>query len=177
MSEQAFWSSEVAKMLGVQDVTVRSWALRLEKSGYSFVRDSNDKRAYSERDISVLRFLQSKVQDKKLKLDDAARVTAERFQTDHEQEEKGIMSIAITNQENAIETRYDALLRSHEALLTWMEKQEKAQQEILSKLDQQAQRQEQRDQALMQTMRELMEQRRIEASQERKSFWQKLRGN
>ena len=141
------------------------------------MRDSNDKRAYSERDISVLRFLQSHMQDKKLKLDDAARVTADRFKVHHEQEENRIMSIAIANQENAIEVRYDALLRSHEALLTWMEKQEKAQQEILSKLDQQAQRQEQRDQALMQTMRELMEQRRIEASQERKSFWQKLRGN
>ena len=177
MSEQAFWSSEVAKMLGVQDVTVRSWALRLEKNGYTFMRDSNDKRAYSERDISVLRFLQSQVQDKKLKLDDAARVTAERFKADHKQEENGIMSIAITNQENAIETRYDALLRSHEALLTWMEKQEEAQKEILSKLDQQAQRQEQRDQVLMQTMRELMEQRRLEVNQERKSFWQKLRGN
>ena len=164
-------------MLGVQDVTVRSWALRLEKHGYTFMRDNNDKRAYSERDISVLRFLQSHMQDKKLKLDDAARVTADCFKVHHEQEENGIMSIAIANQENAIEVRYDALLRSHEALLTWMEKQEKAQQEILSKLDQQAQRQEQRDQALMQTMRELMEQRRIEASQERKSFWQKLRGN
>ena len=177
MSEQAFWSSEVAKMLGVQDVTVRSWALRLEKSGYSFVRDSNDKRAYSERDISVLRFLQSKVQDKKLKLDDAARVTAERFQTDHEQEEKGIMSIAITNQENAIETRYDALLRSHEALLTWMEETKNTQQGLLERLERQEQRQEERDRALMQTMRELMEQRRLEVNQERKSFWQKLRGN
>ena len=177
MSEQAFWSSEVAKMLGVQDVTVRSWALRLEKSGYSFVRDSNGKRAYSERDISVLRFLQSKVQDKKLKLDDAARVTAERFQTDHEQEEKGIMSIAITNQENAIETRYDALLRSHEALLTWMEETKNTQQGLLERLERQEQRQEERDRALMQTMRELMEQRRLEVNQERKSFWQKLRGN
>lgn len=162
-------------MLGVQDVTVRSWALRLEKFGYSFIRDDNDKRAFSEHDVSVFRYLQSQVQDKKLKLDDAARMTADRFKVDREQEENGIMTIAIANQENAIEARYDALLRSHEALLTLMEKQEETQQEILSKLDQQAHRQEQRDQALMQTMRELMEQRK--ANQERKSFWQKLRGN
>jgi DNA-binding transcriptional MerR regulator len=176
VNKQAFWTSEVAAMLGVQDVTVRSWALRLEKFGYSFIRDDNDKRAFSEHDVSVFRYLQSQVQDKKLKLDDAARMTADRFKVHHQQEENGIMTIAIANQENALEARYDSLLRSHEALLTWMEKQEKAQQEILSKLDQQAQRQEQRDQALMQTMRELLEQRRIEAAESNKSWWRRVFG-
>lgn len=140
------------------------------------MRDNNDKRAYSERDVGVLRFLQSQVQDKKMKLDDAARMTADRFKVHHEQEENGIMSIAIANQENALEARYDALLRSHEALLTWMEKQEETQQEILSRLDQQAQHQEQRDQALMQTMREIMEQRRIEAAESNKSWWRRVFG-
>jgi DNA-binding transcriptional MerR regulator len=173
LNEQAFWSSEVAKMLGVQDVTVRSWALRLEKYGYTFMRDSNDKRAYTERDISVLRYLQSQVQDKKLKLDDAARITADRFKMENEQEECGIMGTAIAKQENTLESRYDALLRSHEALLTWMEETKNTQQGILERLERQEQRQEERDRALIQTMREMMEQRRIEAD-EKKSFWQRL---
>ena len=173
LDEKAFWSSEVAKMLGVQDVTVRSWALRLEKYGYTFMRDSNDKRAYTERDISVLRYLQSQVQDKKLKLDDAARMTADRFKTENEQEEYRIMGIAIAKQENALESRYDKLLRSHEALLIWMEETKNTQQGLLERLERQEQRQEERDRALMQTMRELMEQRRIEAD-EKKSFWQRL---
>ncbi len=160
-------------MLGVQDVTVRSWALRLEKYGYTFMRDSNDKRAYTERDISVLRYLQSQVQDKKLKLDDAARMTADRFKTENEQEEYRIMGIAIAKQENALESRYDKLLRSHEALLIWMEETKNTQQGLLERLERQEQRQEERDRALMQTMRELMEQRRIEAD-EKKSFWQRL---
>jgi DNA-binding transcriptional MerR regulator len=177
VSEQAFWAKEVAAMIGVQDVTVRSWALRLEKCGYTFMRDSNDKRAYSERDISVLRYLQSQVQDKKLKLDDAAQVTAERFKMDSKQQENAIAAIAIAEQQNGIEARYDTLFQTHNALLIELQATKKTQQEILDRLDQQAQRQEQRDQALMQTMRKLMEQRRLEANQERKSFWQKLRGN
>lgn len=141
MDEQAFWTSEVATMLGVQDVTVRSWALRLEKYGYSFARDNNDKRAFFERDISVLRVLQSQVQDKKLKLDDAARVTADRFklgQEHHEQGKNGIMGIAIADQENAIESRYDALFKAYSALLSRFEQQEKTHQEIIARLDQQA---------------------------------------
>lgn len=89
-------------MLGVQDVTVRSWALRLEKYGYLFVRDSNDKRAYSEHDISVLRYLQTQVQDRKLKLNVAAQLTAERFKTDVDQEENGIAATATTESVTAI---------------------------------------------------------------------------
>ena len=200
MSEQAFWSSEVAKMLGVQDVTVRSWALRLEKHGYTFMRDSNDKRAYSERDISVLRFLQSQVQDKKLKLDDAARVTAERFQTDHQQEENGIMTIAIVEQQNALEARYDALFQVHSALLEELRETKQTQQEILKRLDQQEQQRkeedqtfaaikeqnehmnrlenaiERRDQALMKALQEIGMLRKMEFDRQTRTFWQRLRG-
>ena len=172
LSKQAFWSGEVAAMLGVQDVTVRSWALRLEKYGYLFVRDSNDKRAYSEHDISVLRYLQTQVQDRKLKLNVAAQLTAERFKTDVDQEENGIAATATTESVTAIKVKYDAIFEAQHALLERLEQQEKTQLEILARLVQQAERQEQRDQALMQTMRELLEQRRLEVEKHR-PWWRR----
>jgi DNA-binding transcriptional MerR regulator len=171
----AFWTSEVATMLGVQPITVRTWCLKLEALGMTFPRDHNDKRAFTQDHVGMFRFLQSLTQEKKMKLDDAVAVTVERFTLNDKGDENSITGLVSGTQQNAIEARYDALFQSHNALLDELQETKKTQQEILNRLDQQAQRQEQRDQALMQTMRELMEQRRLEANQERKSFWQKLR--
>lgn len=136
----AFWTSEVATMLGVQPITVRTWCLKLEALGMTFPRDHNDKRAFTQEHIGMFRFLQSLTQEKKMKLDDAVAETAERFASDDKDEENSITGLVSGTQENALEARYDALFQAYSALLNRFEQQEKTQQEILKRLDQQAER-------------------------------------
>ena len=166
----AFWTSEVATMLGVQPITVRTWCLKLEALGMTFPRDRNDKRAFTQEHVGMFRFLQSLTQEKKLKLDEAIAATVERFAICRRSDEKVITGLEISVQENAVEARYDALFASHQALLEELQETKKTQQEILLKLDQQAERQAERDQARMATMRELMEQRQSEAEQKKSIF-------
>lgn len=53
-----YWSREVATLLGIGDSTLRKWCLELEKAGYAFVRDENDKRAFFDKDVLALRDMQ-----------------------------------------------------------------------------------------------------------------------
>ena len=150
----AFWTSEVATMLGVQPITVRTWCLKLEALGMTFPRDHNDKRAFTQDHVGMFRFLQSLTQEKKMKLDDAVATTVERFAASAKNDENSITGLVSGAQQNAIEARYDALFQAYGALLNRLERQEKTQQEILARLDQQAEREKTQQEILERMVRQ-----------------------
>ena len=161
-NKNAYWTSEVATMLDVQPITVRTWALKFEELGFSFPRDTNDKRAFSQEHVSMFRYLQSMTQKKKLKLDRAVEVTIERFTQGEPPPENTITGLVSESEKNAIEPRFHRVFETQQALLDRLERQEDTQQKILAALEAQNERlhrneeaQERRDQQLMQTLREI----------------------
>lgn len=54
-----FASRDMANTLGVETVTVRKYALALEKAGYVFERSSGDHRLFSERDAIAMQHLKA----------------------------------------------------------------------------------------------------------------------
>lgn len=175
--KNAFWTSEVASMLDVQPITVRTWALKFEEKGFNFPRDDNGKRAFISDHVNMFRYLQSLTKDRKYSLEKAIENTIHRFS---EQEKNEITMLANENKQNAIEHRFNNVFEGQQALLERLEMQEETQQKILVTLEAQNEQmkrleeaQERRDQQLMQTLREIMEVRRLE-SEEQKSFWRKL---
>lgn len=54
---KTYSSKEIAKRLSIQPVTVRKYSQMLEDQGYSFTRDNNNWRQYSDNDIEYLRYI------------------------------------------------------------------------------------------------------------------------
>ena len=168
--DNAYWTGEVGKLLGVSKDTVRAWALRLEAVGYEFPRDPQGRRAFTEKHIAIFRAVQSAIHEGKMSLESAVASVTERAASGSDVEDTGIM-LPISEVKEIVENPRDYAL--FQALLDRLDHQEKTQREILARLDRQAESQEQRDKALMTTMRELLEQRRIEAGR-KKSFFGRI---
>lgn len=77
--EKAYFNHEVAKMLDIGESTLRKWCIALEKNGYNFVKGSKDSRAFTERDINVLRTFKMFLNEKKRNRDEAAKAVIEMY--------------------------------------------------------------------------------------------------
>lgn len=69
--EQAYFSSEVAKSLGVGASTLRKYALALEEAGYRFDRGLNNSRVFYQRDIITVHRLLKLIQEQNMTLEAA----------------------------------------------------------------------------------------------------------
>jgi hypothetical protein len=61
---KSYTTSEVSTTLGIGDSTLRKWCLSLEKNGYQFIRNEQNKHLFVERNLVVLRHFQKLVQER-----------------------------------------------------------------------------------------------------------------
>ncbi|MED4836819.1 helix-turn-helix domain-containing protein [Priestia megaterium] len=52
--EQSYFGSEVAKVIGISNSTVRKYCLTLEEQGYEFHRGINNSRVFYNKEILML---------------------------------------------------------------------------------------------------------------------------
>lgn len=114
---KSYWSQEVAKILDISTSTLRRWSTALEKEGYPFIRDENDKRAYLERDIVPLSKMRELLADE-MGMESAAKAVVFRFS------EQVIESRAVTAHQHdarSLECLYERIERIEQSLQTQQE--------------------------------------------------------
>lgn len=80
--ELKYATKDLADMLGVEPVTVRKYALALEKAGYVIDRSDGKNRSYSERDAMAFKYLQSIRTRTSITVDEAAHLIVQRNNAD-----------------------------------------------------------------------------------------------
>jgi DNA-binding transcriptional MerR regulator len=168
--EKAYTTKEVSITLDIGDSTLRKWCLSLEKNGYNFIRNDQNKRLYTDRDLVALRHFQMLVQQNNFPMENASLVVASRFQG--EASESGTGIVLQNNEENIRSTkRYEALEKK-------LDEQQELIKALIKRLEE---RDEQRDQMLMQHMREIQETKQLllsskEEEDKDKGFFARLFG-
>ncbi|HZG72980.1 MAG TPA: hypothetical protein VEY51_15690 [Chondromyces sp.] len=78
--EQAYFSSEVAKSLGIGASTLRKYALALEEAGYQFDRGINNSRVFYQHDVITVQRIVSAINNQNLPLETAIKLAVEHQQ-------------------------------------------------------------------------------------------------
>lgn len=149
---KVYSSKQVAQRLSVQPVTIRKYAQLLEEKGFAFSKDEKGWRQYSEENIQFLEYLcNMKSMGKSLE------ESAERVATLYR------MNLSIA--QPAIP------LQEENMLVEFMKAQHDFNQNLMDHLNKIEQRQKERDQNLMQTLRESQETKKQMATAHRKKWW------
>ena len=160
--EKAYWNNEVAERLGMGKSTLRRWCLELEKQGYTFTKGEQDSRAFLEQDVLLLEKIK-KLQSEGSKLENAIKQVLS---------EKEQVPLTPVNTPRSPELDFSTEREQLKQELLQEIKQELlgTEQRILGRL-------EERDQLLMQYVREVQETKRlVAATEEKKSWFAKLFG-
>ena len=174
--EKAYTPKEISLTLDIGDSTLRKWCLALEKQGYEFIRNDQNKRVFIDANVVVLRHFKELVQNHNMQMTNAAMLIIDRFG-------KGSLSVGtgIVPEENT-EIQRD-LTRSNDEVITKLmnyieqqeeryEQQERFNKALLDKLDKQQQyieeRLNKRDETLVQSLREVQETKKLIAAAEEK---------
>lgn len=80
--ETKYTTKDLADMLGVEAVTIRKYALALEKAGYDIDRSDGKNRSYSERDAMAFKYMQTIRSRTGITVEAAADVVATKNKTD-----------------------------------------------------------------------------------------------
>jgi hypothetical protein len=178
-TEKAYSPKEMSVTLDIGDSTLRKWCLALEKNGYKFFRNEQDKRIFVEADLVILRHFQNLVKQHNMQLDNAAMLVVDRFG-------KGAFEVSTDIVLAEKEEEQRDLMRSNEViekLMSHIEKQEQFNRELIDRLDKQEKYIEEslnhRDELLLNSIKEARETRQlIAAAQEEKKagFFARLLG-
>lgn len=166
--ENTYWSREMADLLKIGDSTLRKWCRVLEAQGYRFIRDEQERRAFTDHDALALRYFKELTQDKGVALDSAAKAVTERFN-------RGAAQSVAPSATQPTE-RYEGAMQE---LLAHVKRQEEFNKALLQELAVQRQYIEEslnrRDELLMRQLRESLEVRKeLAAAGEQKRKWWKL---
>ena len=146
-------SKHVAKRLSVQPVTLRKYAQLLEDKGVSFTKDEKGWRTYSEENIRFLEYL-CNMKNMGKSLEEAA---------DH---------IATLYHANLAIAQPAIPLQAEQSLTDFMQVQHEFNQQLVEQLERMEQRQLERDQQLMQAIREtLAVKKQLAATTQPKKWW------
>lgn len=147
-------SGEVAKRLAIEPVTVRKYSKLLEEQGYSFTRDKNNWRIYSDDNIHALNYLcNMKAMGKSL--------------------EESVHHVATLYHSNlSISPSDTSLQEPQEKLFQMLKEQQEFNKKILEQLETQERRQIERDQDLMKVLKEQEEAKKEIAAAEQTKWWQ-----
>lgn len=142
MSNNAYWTKEVADNLGIVSSTLRKWCLLLEEGGYTFDRNDKDQRIFYEHDVMTLRAVKKLTQKDHMTLANATKKAIQQaksreFVTPTDTEEKGVAERDINS-----DIERDGTINK---LLAHIEQQERFNRELLDRLDRQQQYIEERD--------------------------------
>lgn len=168
--ETTYWSKEIAETLGIANSTLRKWCKLLEDGGYRFARDQQERRAFTEHDVLMLRSFYELTQEKGVALDSAVNLVIARFQREATQD----VAPSDTRKKSRDDERYEQIVKQLEnqeqfnkLLLERLEKQQEYIEEAIKK----------RDETLIQAIREIQGTRlQLGAAQEeeRKKKWWKF---
>ncbi|MGR5864883.1 DUF3967 domain-containing protein [Bacillus cereus] len=155
--EKAYWNHEVAEHLQMGNSTLRRWCLELEKQGYIFSKGEQESRAFTKRDVLILEKIKE-LQSKGEKLECAIKQV-------------------LSGQEQVLFTP-QSTLRSVD--MDWQTERAQLKQELLVEIKRELFRSEQRifhrledrDQLLMQYVREMQETKKVMAATLQKKWWQ-----
>lgn len=147
-------SSEVAKRILVEPVTVRKYSQMLEAKGYIFEKDEKDRRRYTEDDLTAFQHLIT-LRQGGLSLEESIEKIAELYR----------LNLSILRSDTALQ-------QEQSPLLTFMKRQEEFNQKILERFEEQEKRQDQRDQNLLLTLKETLEVKKQIAAAQTKKWWQ-----
>lgn len=148
-------SKDVAKRLSVEPVTIRKYSQMLEEQGYSFKKDNNNWRQYSEDDIVFLEYI-CNMRNMGKSLDESVQHVASLYR----------LNLSIEKPDTALQ-------EPKKQLLNFIQNQQEFNQKILERLELQEQRQTERDQNLMLALCESQEAKQQIAASQKKwwKFW------
>lgn len=147
-------SSEVAKRILVEPVTVRKYSQMLEKKGYVFERGHNDHRRYTDNDLTAFQHL----------------VTLRQGGLSVEE---SIEKIADLYHHNLVVLPTDTAPHQEEpSLLTFMKKQDEFNKRLIERLELQEKRQAERSENLTRLLQETLEVKKQLAAAKQKKWWQ-----
>ncbi|MEI4618381.1 DUF3967 domain-containing protein [Bacillus cereus] len=173
--ERVYSPTDVQGLLKIDSSTLRKYAILLEKHGYIFLKNDRGHRGYFDKDIITLRKLIEFSKQQDMTLERSAEAVSTWVPKDD-------VTVNATNKRMSdphIE-RYNDILKRLIYLEDYTQKQDAFQKELLAQLQKQQQyiqdRLEKRDQALMTSIRELQQEKRVlieqaAASQEKKPWW------
>lgn len=160
-ADKTYWSREVAAHLQIGDSTVRKWCRVLEAQGYRFIKDEQDRRAFTDHDAIAMRFFKELTQEKGVALESAAKAVVARFGREAAQVVPPSDTGLVVRQESATEAAMHRLLEH-------VDRQEEFNQALLQELADQRRYIEdslnRRDELLMRTLRESLEDRKALAA-------------
>lgn len=168
-SQLLYSSADVATLLQIKESTLRKYCLFLMEEGYEFLTNEMGYRAYRDVDVVALRKLLELKTEGNMTLKQASKAVVAIHNG------KSVSTPVIT------EEQYNSLL---EEFRTFRESQEAFSQELLKRLERQQdyieqqqryieRRLNERDQNLVQVMKQTLEARReIAAAEEKKRWWQ-----
>lgn len=177
-------AKEVIDKIDIGDSTLRKWCLALEKQNYNFIRTDQNKRLFTEKDVFVLSQFKVLVQDKNMSINNASAVVASKYvnevfsnETEIEQVQKAPFSNETVEE---LRTEIEELKDMQNTILQHLEEQKKDKEELQKYIEE---RLEQRDQMLIESIRESQETKQqllqIAATQEeekKKGFFARLFG-
>ncbi len=168
--EKAYSPKEISITLDIGDSTLRKWAIALEKSGYNFIRNDQNKRLFVDSDLVVLKHFQNLVKQHNMQLENAANLVVDRFGKGAFEVSTGVVPADSNEEQRDLErSNKDAVIGQ---LLDHIKKQEEFNQELLSRLDQQQkyideklsrldERQSERDNMLLESLRASQETKQL----------------
>ncbi|WP_245947525.1 hypothetical protein [Bacillus taeanensis] len=162
--EAAYFSSEVAKSLGIGASTLRKYALALEEQGYNFDRGINNSRVFYQKDVLVIQRLIAAITNQNMSLEQAIKLavamnTENTVATSATIEEQSPSPFKeLCDRIEALEKNQNRLIEVNLTLAKQFEDQKSY---ITNKL-------EERDRALMTSLRTIQEEKE---KQNQSSFW------
>lgn len=186
--ERTYWARDIASFLDISSSTLRKWCLLLEEQGYIFIRDDNDRRAFTERDVIALKKLKELTKDGTMSLENASIAISSQYQ--HSVTTDGTHVIESVNQPTRPIERFNEVIIKINELAENGKRQEaliKKQEALIQMLLQQTEKQEkllnnvlnERDEQLCTAIEEIKEARKQIAAmneERKKSFWQRVFG-
>lgn len=167
--QQYYPSQDVCDRYNISGSTLRKWCIALEGQGYEFTRTEQNRRLFTDVDINVLAHLKELIREQRMSLENASIIVASKFV---ERSHKGTPS--VPDADTSVNDKIVNHLQEH------IQKQEKFNKELLDRLDKQNRyindRIDQRDKVLLETLKEMREQRKeeiklLEQANENKGNW------
>ena len=112
--EQAYFSSEVAKSLGVGASTLRKYSSALEAAGYRFDRGLNNSRVFYQKDIITVQRLLKLIQEQNMTLEAAVELA---MKMEPEKKEEPVKSVQAPVESHELYERIARLEQQQETLI------------------------------------------------------------
>lgn len=114
-------SRDIAEIIGVETVTVRKYALALEKAGYLFERSGSDHRLFSDKDVIIMQQLKTLRERSGMSVENAAIAISTRHR-----EISNSVTLSLNTHNTPDKSRYDILEEKIENLTQLLVSQQEA---------------------------------------------------